>query len=53
VFNLSFNGQSGLNCSRSVNASGIAISYLIPGTELRQIIIASIGADSDLFAGVR
>lgn len=53
VFNLSFNGQSSVNCSHSGNTSGIAISYLIPGTALRQIIIASIGADSDLFSGVR
>lgn len=53
VFNLGFNGQSALNCSHSLNSSGIAITYTIPGTALRQLIIASDGYNMDLLAGVR
>lgn len=53
VFNVSFNGQSSVNCLHAVNASGVAILYSIPGTALHQLLIVSSGYDSDLYAGVR
>ncbi len=53
VFTVSTNTIFSYQCSH-VMSQGVAISYLIPGTSLRQILIAIKSASGmDLFTGVR